>query len=377
MPMIDPPGWLVPYLLPALALLLLAGGCSNQASSGESKQVTQAATAATRIIVPTLTLTAVAPTAVLPTATAKMPEASAREAVAPNMAAPDLLHGIGILGDSFYDEYQGTDARGGEYRAVTFNLVELLARNRSFHLGAWGDWGEPRRVGYQYNWARSGATSTTMIEMGQHSGLAEHIAAGNVTFVFIGIGSNDFSPYYGDFYERIYNGTMSDDELAQKVAGAIANVTLAVDTVRQAGAQGVAIALFMQWERDPTVPTLYPDAKRRQRVAQAIETVNEGPRVMAAERGVAVVNQIEYGTTMLLPNLDAEGYLNVGGERIDFLHHGDEPHHSRLADREHVGTVASGLTANYYLIETLNRSFGQAIPPLSEEEILREAGLRS
>jgi hypothetical protein len=41
-----------------------------------------------------------------------------------------------------------------------------------------------------------------------------------------------------------------------------------------------------------------------------------------------------------------------------------------------VGTVASGLTANYYFIETLNRSFGQAILPLSEEEILREAGLR-
>jgi hypothetical protein len=290
-------------------------------------------------------------------------------------AAPDPRRGVAILGDSFYDEYRGTDQRGGEYAAVTFNLVELLARNRGFHLGAWGDWGEPRRVGYQYNWARSGATSTTMIEMGQHTGAAEQIAAGDVSFVFIGIGSNDFSPYYGDSYERIYNGTMSDEELAAKMDTAIANVTLAVDTVQQAGAQAVAMALFIQWESDLTLPQLYPDAERRRRVADAIDAVNAGLRTMAAERGVAVVDQNEIGRS-LEPSMDAEGFFNIGGERIDMLHHSDEPHHSRLADREHVGTVMGGVAANFYFIDTLNQHFGLGIPRLTDEEILREAGLR-
>jgi lysophospholipase L1-like esterase len=289
-------------------------------------------------------------------------------------SAVDPQRGIAILGDSFYDEYQGTDRRGGDYAAVTFNLVELLARKRGFHLGAWGEWGEPRREGYQYNWARSGATSTTLIEMGQHTGAAAQIAAGLVSFVFIGIGSNDFSPYYGDAYERIYSGTMSDEELAAKVAAAIANVTLAVDTVQQAGAQGVGMALFMQWELDPLLPELYPDAARRQRVADAIAAVNTGLAAMAAARGVAVVDQSEVSRSMQ-PLIDAAGYLTIGGQQIDLLHHGDEPHHSRLADREHLGTVLGGVTANFYLIDILNREFGLDIARLSDEEILREAGL--
>ncbi len=317
-----------------------------------------------------------APQPVTPNAAVSASAAGADADTAQAPVASDLLRGIGVLGDSFYDEYQGTDGRGGEYHAVTFNLVELLARDRGFHFGAWGEWGEPRREGYQYNWARSGATSSSMIEMGQHTGLAEQIAEGRVTFVFIGVGGNDFSPYYGNFFERIYTGDMSDDELADKVAAAIANLTLAVDTVQQAGAQGVAITMFTQWNLDPTVYTLFPDANRRQRVAQAIDAVNAGLQAMAAERGVAVIDQNQYGTEVILPHLSSEGFLDFGGEPIDFLHHGDEPHHSRLADQQHLGTIMSGLTANYYFIDTLNRSFGQAIAPLSEEEILREAGLR-
>ncbi len=319
---------------------------------------------------------ATAPEATLATATPVegIPLAEERGEASPAQQS-GLLHGVGILGDSFYDEYQGTDARGGQYHDVTFNLVELLARNRPFYLGPWGDWSEPRRTGYAFNWARSGATSKTMIEMGQHTGVAAQIAAGDVTFVFIGIGANDFSPFYGDFYERIYSGAMSDEELEAKIAKAIADVTLAVDTVQQAGAQGVAMTLFTQWELDPTTQAMYPDASRRQRVAKAIDEVNAGLAAMAAERRVAVVDQIKLGKS-ILPQLDTEGFLDVGGERIDFLRHGDEPHHSRLADSEHLGTVISGLTANYYFVDTLNQSFGQAVAPLSDEEILHEAGLR-
>ena len=338
---------------------------------------------------PTSVTAAAAPTPVQVTAAEGTPEAATLAPATPVEATPvaeergeassarkrGLLHGIGIVGDSFYDEYQGTDGRGGQYHDVTFNLVELLARNRPFYLGPWGDWGEPRRIGYAYNWARSGATIRTMIEMGQHTGVAEQIAAGEVTFVFIGIGANDFSPFYGDFYERIYSGAMSDGELEAKIAEAIADVTLAVDTVQQAGAQGVAMTLFTQWELDPTTQAMYPDAGRRERVAKAIDAVNAGLAAMARDRGVTVVDQIALGKS-ILPQLDAQGLLNVGGEQIDFLHHGDEPHHSRLADSEHLGTVVSGLTANYYFVDTLNQSFRQAVAPLSDEEILREAGLR-
>ena len=293
----------------------------------------------------------------------------------PPSGGPDPRRGIAILGDSFYDEYQGTDHRGGDYAAVTFNAVELLARTRGFHLGAWGDWGEPRRTGYQYNWARSGATSRTMIESGQHLGAASQVAAGAVSVVLIGVGSNDFSPYYGDNYERTYSGAMSDEELEAKIAAAIADVTLAVDTVQEAGAEGIIVVLFMQWELDPTLPQRYPDAGLRRRVSDAIDAVNAGLAAMASVRGAMVVSQSEVGV-QLQTAFDAEGYFHIGGERIDFLHHGDEPHHSRLADAQHTGTVMSGVVANYYFIEPLNRVFGLAIPRLSDEEILAAAGLQ-
>lgn len=293
----------------------------------------------------------------------------------PAVAVQAGMPGIGILGDSFYDEYRGTDGRGGEYKAVTFNLVELLVRLRGLNVGEWGAWGEPRRTGYAYNWARSGANSGTLISKGQHTGVAEQIAAGEVAYVFIGIGANDFNPYHGDTYSSIYAGTMSDDELADKIAGAVNNVRRAVDTVQEAGAQGVAITLFTQWDMDPTLPDKYPDAEGRERVAEAIDQVNAGLREMAAERSVAVVDQNAMGSD-LLARLDGEGVLTVGGEQIDFLHNGDEPHHVRLADGQHLGTVMGGLTANYYLVDVLNNHFGLEIAPLSEDEILQQAGLQ-
>ena len=289
--------------------------------------------------------------------------------------AVDLLHGVAILGDSFFDEYRADNNRGGAYAAGTFNAAELMVRLRGLNLGSWGTWGEPRRTGYEYNWARSGATSYTMIQQGQHLGAAAQIQAGKVTFVLIGIGANDFSPHFGDAYRRIYDGSMSDAELQAKIARAIADVTTAVDTVRQAGARGVALTLFTQWELDPTIATDFPDAAKRRRVVDAIDAVNAGLTAMASSRGVALIDQNAFGMTQILPYLDEQGFFSVGGERIDFLHNGDEPHHAKLADGSHVGTVMSGLVANYYFVDMLQQHFGVTIPRLTDAEILQQAGI--
>jgi hypothetical protein len=288
-------------------------------------------------------------------------------------ATPAIMHGIGILGDSFYDEYQGTDNRGGAYHNMAFNSVELLVKLRGFNLGPWGDWGEPRRTGYSYDWARSGATSATMIEMGQHTGLAQQIRAGEVSFVLIGVGANDFNPYYLNGYQQIYNGELSDAQVQAKIDDIVNNIMLAVDTVKQAGAQGVAVTLVNQWNLDPVLASLFPDAARRQRVTDAIDTVNRGITQRAAGEAI-VIDQITYMQS-LIARLSPQGMLNIAGETLDFAHHGDEPHHILMEDNQHLGTVASGLVANYYFIKTLNEHFSTHIAPLSDEEILRAAGL--
>src|SRR5262245_53914065 len=99
-------------------------------------------------------------------------------AIAPVQNTPAVTAGIGILGDSFSDEYQADDARGGLYSKTTLNWVEQLALTRGLNFGKWGTWGEPRRTGYEYNWARSGATADSMITSGQHTGLAKQVAEG-------------------------------------------------------------------------------------------------------------------------------------------------------------------------------------------------------
>ncbi len=309
------------------------------------------------------------------TAVPPTPELTINVQAMPAEATAGILQGVGLIGASTLDEYRGSENRGGEYAAVTFNMVEQLVRLRGFNLGEWGDWPEPRRTGYAYNWARSGATSSTMIEQEQHTGVAEQVARGEVTFVFILIGANDFAPYRGNTYANIYEGRMSDERLQQKVDAAVANVTLAVDTVLAAGAQGVGLSLFPSWSLEPGMQERFPDAGRQQRVDDAIDQINAGLTAMAEARGLLVVDPNAFGRS-LLAAVDERGFLDIGGERIDFLNQGNEPHYARLADRAgHAGTVLSGMMANYYFIEPLNAAYQTDISPLTAEEILALAGL--
>ncbi len=303
------------------------------------------------------------------------PEALPRPGGAATPAA-EILRGVAFMSASTIDEYRGTDNRGGQYAAVTFNMMEQLVRLRGFNVGPWGDWGEPRRTGYEYNWARSGATSYTLIQMGQHTGVAEQIARGDVTFVVIFIGANDFSPVIGSTYTRIYDGRLSDERLQKKIQDAIDAVTLATDTVLDAGAMGVAVFLFPHWNLDPAMELRFPDDAGRQRVEDAIDAVNEGIKAMAAERNILLIDPNEY-VRELMSQLDENGMLNVDGELLDFRNPGNEPHHARLADKSgHAGTILSGLMANEYVLKPLNAAYGTDIPLLTVEEILTVAGIR-
>src|SRR5207248_2081148 len=100
--------------------------------------------------------------------------------------------GVAVLGDSFSDEYQGDDRRGGAFAATTRNWVELLARFRGVDFGPWGTWCDGRRTGYAYDWAYSGETAEEMLARGQPWSVAQQIARGYVSKVVIYIGGNDF-----------------------------------------------------------------------------------------------------------------------------------------------------------------------------------------
>ncbi len=285
----------------------------------------------------------------------------------------DVLNGIGILGDSNSDEYRADDNRGGAYAAVTFSWVELLAINRGMNFGVWGTRASPRRSGFEYNWALSGATTSSMLSSNQHTGVAQQVAAGNVTLVYVFIGHNDFAR---EKYAEIYDGTVSGVTLDNKITGVIDDITIAVDTVLAAGSVRVIVVELYEYSLDrPKLLAAFPNAARRQLVTDAIQRVNTGLAAMAQQRGAVLLDLTAYGDAVI-STADANGFINVGGELIDTINPGNEPHHLNLDDgTNHGGTVGNGLLANGMFIEPVNAAFGTDLPPLSDEEILQSAGI--
>lgn len=291
-----------------------------------------------------------------------------------NTGSPAVTVGIGIMGDSLSDEYRADDARGGIYGPNTLNWVEQLSISRGLNFGTWGTWGEPRRSGYEYNWARSGARAGILISTGQHTGLARQVAEGKVSIVVLWIGNNDFHPTNGT-YEEIYNGTLDDVQLQEKIDQVLADITTAMDTILDAGPVKMIVMDIGDKSLDPATQKLYPDDAKLQRVTDAIQEVNAGIKALAHDRGVVFVDTNRVGLS-ILNRIDLNGYLRVGDQKINFLTRGDDPHYMQLDDFSgHPGTVASGLVANMVFIEPLADNFGIIIPPLTDEEILVNAGI--
>ena len=290
-----------------------------------------------------------------------------------SLAAPvqSAAPGLGILGDSNTDEYRADDNRGGAYAATTLNWAELLQRYRGTDWGVWGTRSEPRRTGYAYNWARSGATACSMSNS-QTSGLAAQVSAGQVSDVVIFVGSNDFHSWNGT-YDEIYTGALSDAGVQSKVNSILNCITTSVAALQNAGAQHVILANYADPGSTRDFQTRYPSASGRQRVSNAIMAVNSGLDSLIVARGLIKVDWANFGTS-LLGRIDASGNIIVGGIAIDTATHNDEPHHLQLGDSiGHIGTVVNGIIANLF-IDALNRA-GRGIARFSEGDMLVNAGI--
>ncbi len=279
------------------------------------------------------------------------------------------------MGDSNSDEYRADDARGGKYAVVTLNWMEQLVLRRGLNFGQWGTWGDTRRTGYEYNWAISGATTSSMLEQGQATGLAKQVAEGKVSIVFLWIGYDDFSLTNGT-YKEIYDGSLSDADLQAKIARTIQNITTAVDTVQAAGPVKMIVITLADAGLAPQAVVIFPNPTGRRRFTYAVNQVNAGIEQLAATRGVTVVNANSFANAVL-NRVNKLGSLEIGNVKINILIHGDDPYHLQLGDKSgHPGTVASGLIANALFIQPFNDNYALGITPLSDEEILLDAGIQ-
>jgi hypothetical protein len=293
---------------------------------------------------------------------------------APPPGDAQALGGFGVMGDSSSDEFRADDNRGGVYAATTLNWVELLVRYRGLDFGAWATRGEPRRTGYEYNWARSGARAADLILQGQAAGLAQQVAAGRVSSVVVMIGANDFA-LSNNAYAEIYSGVVSGAALTAKVDGIVASIALALDIVSSAGPVRFLVVNLPALDGGPALARTFPDPARRQLVTRAILAVNAGIATMAARRGVPVVDLNAFALAAL-SQADPHGNVNIGGERVNLLVGGDEPHHALLGDNHHGGTVTEGRLANYFL-DAFAATGGPNIPRFTDQELLANAGIVS
>jgi len=283
------------------------------------------------------------------------------------------IKGVGVLGDSQSDEYRSDDNRGVNYPTSTYNWVEILAQDRDLNFGTWNYYEEPRRQGYEYNFARSGATAQTMIDQGQHTGLAEYVKKGEVNTIIIYVGANDFAPYlYDNAYSAIYNEEMNRDQIIQKENDIVANIQTAVETVQNAGEVQIFLVTIPDWGNHTAVKIGFPLPYKRYLVTQVINETNTKLTLMAEEYNVHVIETNDF--YQKLRGNDTDYQVKVGDVILDQYIGQNNPRNLFLSDGIHPGTVLNSLFANY-LIDHINRYITSPIKPLTTDEILRVAGL--
>lgn len=291
----------------------------------------------------------------------------------PTMVPPITMKGIGVLGDSQSDEYRGTDNRGYNFSNTTLNWVEILVRDRDFNFGSWGEYREPRRAGYAYDWARTGATTRSMIESGQHIGLAEQIKNGEVNVAVVFIGANDFGPYIThDGYEAIYSGSLTEAQITDKKNKIIADIKTALETLQHAGNVRIILVLIPDWGQHTGIQAAFPFPDQRNRVSTVISETNAELRKLAEEKKTAVIDPNAFLTD--LPREEKGSRIEVGGVALERLVIDNNPRNMYVDDGVHLGTVMNGLFANE-VIRVLNTQIANTVRPLSEEEILETAGI--
>lgn len=303
-------------------------------------------------------------------------------AVAAHPVAAQPLDRLGAIGDSLTDEYD--DQNFGGYAR---NWLELLAEERGVDLGPTaaqagqpgGTWGEPRRTGYQENFARSSADSSTAIAQGQHTGVAGGAARG-VDHVVVFIGNNDFRPTFppgdnGFPYNAIYNGAWSPAQIEAHLDQILDNLRTILAPLQAAG-QRLVVASAFDFGATPSVRLVFTDATKRERVSAVVASLAARVRALAAEKQVAFVDLFALGRAMFGTNLAPRATLAVGNVAIQLdatsTTSGDTD--AFVEDGVHPHTVVQGIIANAF-VTALDRAYGSCISPFTEAELLAHNGL--
>jgi lysophospholipase L1-like esterase len=286
---------------------------------------------------------------------------------------------IGAMGDSLTDEYW--DNGGSAVSTYATNWPQLLVSYRGFDMGpttaqaGTNSWGEPRNTGYKYNWARSGATSASLLSQGQHTGLSAQVASDGVAYAVLAIGPNDFNPSTST-YLNIYYGFWSSSQIQNYVNQTVSNIETALATAKNAGIS-VVLANVIDPGPTPAASSIFTSASNRERVAAAVRSVNAGVKNLAQKYQVPLMDWYALETAVLGPNANLHPALKLGNVTINLRGSDPGPPNSAptnafVSDGFHPNTVFQGVFADIVL-QAFDSGYAAGIPLLTEQEILNHA----
>jgi lysophospholipase L1-like esterase len=295
------------------------------------------------------------------------------------LAGEALALKLAVMGDSLSDEY-GEDS----YGLYAENWVEQLEIYAGIDLGPTaseagepgGDWGEPRRTLYQFDWARNGANSYTLLSEGQHTGVSSVVVSDAVDYGVLFIGANDFFPSSAA-YLGIYFGTWTQGQIDAHVAGVLANISTVLDEMESAGLPTVILNL-PDYGIAPAVAAVLPDAAARQDVTNVIDELNAALHAEAEARGLVIIDIGAALVSIFGTHLSPNTSILVGNVSIDLTGSDTElgaiPTAGFVHDGVHPNTVLQGIVANS-IMEALNIGYSTGLTLFTEAEILSHRGI--
>jgi hypothetical protein len=279
----------------------------------------------------------------------------------PTTALPTL----GVIGDSLSDEYS---QQTYDYAR---NWLELLVQENKVSVGDYGNWGEPRRAGYQLNWSRYGATSGSILSEGQAAGLAGHIDGGEIDYSVLAVGANDFHPL-GAAYHGIYFGNWSPSRISEYVDTVAANLRMGFETIWSDNVHSL-IVNAVDFNDAVSTRRFFTDADRREHVTKAVAMLNNELGELAREYQVPILDAFALSKDFLGQNHAPIASQLVGGVTITNTA-GVSATSAFVADGAHPHTVLQSAVANGVL-SAFNVIWGAEFEPFSEEEMVSLAGL--